>query len=379
MKRYIESVKELQNIFYEFIECNNDDDNIENFQRLINYLENLGSLDNLENQSKIEEFLYLIQKVTNNHHQEPKFFDNVEKILFYFRKQIKQTFSNLNLFNFFKKNKQILLFLFEKEIITLDDNIIDSIFSMKLRDEYIVYFSPEIKPLIDLDKQKMIEEELAKTDFNKENRLKSDNDCYLGNLIRYDIIDDFISHVSQTNVSLSKTTIKPSIYETNTFLIKNKESTLIEYAAFFGSIQIFNYLRMNNVKLLPSLWLYAIHGKNAEIIHLLVENHIEPVDKTYNECLKESIKCHHNEIASFIQTNFLKETQNSYDNNIYSYAFHYHNYSFFPTDFTDKFTFFYLCQYNYFYLVKILCNTQRININDTIIFFHELLMKFQNK
>ena len=40
---------------------------------------------------------------------------------------------------------------------------------------------------------------------------------------------------------------------------------------------------MNGVELTPSLLIYAIHGKNAEIIHLLEENHIEPEDNI----------CHH--------------------------------------------------------------------------------------
>ena len=97
-----------------------------------------------------------------------------------------------------------------------------------------------------------------------------------------------------------------SIFETNPFLIKRKAS-LIEYAAFFGSIQIFKYLQLNNVELTPSLWLYAIHCNNPEIIHLLEENHVIPEDKSYFECYKESIKCHHNNIANYIKDNLIDE------------------------------------------------------------------------
>ena len=60
---------------------------------------------------------------------------------------------------------------------------------------------------------------------------------------------------------------------------------------------------MNNVQLTKSLWLYAIHSNNPELIHLLEENHIEPIDKTYKECIIEAIKCHHNEIANYLFTN----------------------------------------------------------------------------
>ena len=51
-----------------------------------------------------------------------------------------------------------------------------------------------------------------------------------------------------------------------------KKPTLIEYAAFNGSIQIFQYLKMNKVELNEELWSYAIHSGNAQIIHLLEEN-----------------------------------------------------------------------------------------------------------
>ena len=60
-------------------------------------------------------------------------------------------------------------------------------------------------------------------------------------------------------------------------LIKNP--TLFEYSTFYESIQIFQYLKTNQVKLTPSLWLYVIHSNNAEMIFLLEENHVELEDK----------------------------------------------------------------------------------------------------
>ena len=68
-----------------------------------------------------------------------------------------------------------------------------------------------------------------------------ENDSYICHLIRNDSIEKFVIFVNQTNLNLSSQ-IKSSIFETNLFLIKNDETTLIEYAAFFGSIQIFQYL-----------------------------------------------------------------------------------------------------------------------------------------
>ena len=51
--------------------------------------------------------------------------------------------------------------------------------------------------------------------------------------------------------------IKESFFETNPYLLENKENmTLIEYAAFFGSIQIIQFLNLSSVPLKTSLWMY---------------------------------------------------------------------------------------------------------------------------
>ena len=126
-------------------------------------------------------------------------------------------------------------------------------------------------------------------------------------MIRADSIDDFIIYVNRYNISLSST-INSSIFETNSFLLKNKKTTLIEYAAFFGSIQIFQYLRLNNVILSKRLWLYSIHGKNWELIHLLEECRVRPENGTFIKCLQESIKCHHNDIANYINDVYIIQT-----------------------------------------------------------------------
>ena len=57
--------------------------------------------------------------------------------------------------------------------------------------------------------------------------------------------------------------------------------------------------------------MYAIHGRNSEIIYILEENDIKPPGNTYKECILESIKCYHNEIADYLMNNFyfLKENE----------------------------------------------------------------------
>ncbi|KAK8881805.1 hypothetical protein M9Y10_044441 [Tritrichomonas musculus] len=141
------------------------------------------------------------------------------------------------------------------------------------------------------------------------NRQKGENESYICQLIRDDLIDEFISYTNKVNYPLNDSIIPSSIFETHSFLM-NKQTSLIEYSAFFGSIQIFHYLLFNKVELRPELWLYAIHGRNAEIIHMIEENHIKPKDESYTECFFNSIKCYHNEIAAYIHDNLYdKEKQ----------------------------------------------------------------------
>lgn len=114
---------------------------------------------------------------------------------------------------------------------------------------------------------------------------KDSHHCYL---IREDNLDDFIIYVQKTNYLLNSF-VKYSLFETNDFLI-GKKTTLIEHASFFGSIQIFKYLQNNEVKLTQSLWLYAIHSQNADLIHMMEESNVKPFYSSFIEDLKETIK-----------------------------------------------------------------------------------------
>ena len=80
-----------------------------------------------------------------------------------------------------------------------------------------------------------------------ENREKGENEDEICKIIQNDSIDEFISFVNKTDYPLTSE-VPESIYETNLLLIE-KRASLIEYATFFGSVQIFKYLytmKMNN-------------------------------------------------------------------------------------------------------------------------------------
>ena len=210
--------------------------------------------------------------------------------------------------------------------------------------------------------------------FLKERQI-GQNENEICKLIREDLIDEFITYVNKNDYPLNSC-IKKSIYETNNFLIEQNETKLIEYASFFGSTQIFKYLYKNGVELTSSLWIYGIHSDNAEIIQLLEENKVEPPNKEYEECIKESIKCHHNDITNYILSNFINEDieniyqidfEEKYNENIYSYCFHYYNFSYFPNEIEHQIIFYYACEFDYIEIVEYFLKTKKINIEETII------------
>ena len=83
-------------------------------------------------------------------------------------------------------------------------------------------------------------------------------------MIKQDSIQNFVFYVNQTNLPLTSK-IKADFYESNSFLIE-QEANLIEYAFFYGSIQVIKYLINNHVKIPHQSWLYAIHSNNPVII-----------------------------------------------------------------------------------------------------------------
>ena len=141
---------------------------------------------------------------------------------------------------------------------------------------------------------------------------------------------------------------------------------MIEYAAFFGSTQIFRYLYLNKAKISPFLWNFAIHGNNPELINFMVENKIKLNNNSYYDCIIESIKCHHVEMTNFIINNLYQKRKND-DSDFEIQSLKSHNYSFFQMDSNDKQVFYNLCKYNYPSIVSLLMKTKRIPINTKII------------
>lgn len=76
--------------------------------------------------------------------------------------------------------------------------------------------------------------------------------------------------------------------------------TLIEYSAYFGSNQIFNYLKINDATASHSNYQYTIHSRSEEMFILLEQDFDLFLQLNSEICLRESIKSHNNQIANYI-------------------------------------------------------------------------------
>ena len=110
IQKYINLKKELQVLIIEFIE--NPNATADDIQNIIDFIKTQKYQDN---QEEFKYFFQLLLNISNYHHRMPNFLQNIKDIIFSFEDSIKKTFSNNEIFNIFKGNKSILLFLIQKK------------------------------------------------------------------------------------------------------------------------------------------------------------------------------------------------------------------------------------------------------------------------
>lgn len=376
ISQYVEKMKKVYEEFHSFIE--NEDDEQSNFETLKKVIKDNIKSDDADG---IQSFLNIIIKYSDNHQRNIGFFDKIEQILIFLKNDIKTNFSNQSIFHIFKSNKRILLILIEHDILIIDESISKIMSTNEFKEQkYDLFFSPELKPFL----KENLNFEVTEDFYSK--RKEGENDSHLCELIRKDDINEFIIYSNQINLHLGSNVIE-SIFETNHLLLKNKDTKIIEYATFFGSIEIVKYLMANGVELESSLMIYCIHSNNEEMINFLVSIHkIDPPKGKYETCFKESIKCHHNQIAQYFENNFLEPNKTRTVNEIIhyhcieenesykygesevSYGIKYNNYLFIPSNLIDdKFSFFYLCESNNKKLVKLYLQTNQFDLKTRLI------------
>lgn len=371
-QEYLEKIREIQSKFIELIE-NQYEDKTE-CEIFVNFIQSQGICQNL---MELKLFLHMLVKIADNHHRTNGFFEKIDRIISLLKEEIQKKLTNSQIFDIFKNNKRILLNLFKEKIIQPNEEISSIITTGK----YLQFFYPEYfyvefknfysKEIIEkvenaqINNERLIDFISEKPDLYEKMREDGENDDLICQIIRKDSINEFISYHNQSGC-LFTSNLDESIFETNSYLLE-KKITMIEYAVFFGSIQIMKYLFVQSIVLAPSLWLLAIHGQNPELIHLLEENSINPNVELYQNIFFEAIKCHHNDLVDYIENNFLQTDQIN-ENQFFSYAIDYYNFYFFNTDIEITFDIFYdFCRCGYYFFVESILKSHNFDLNTLVI------------
>ena len=280
-------------------------------------------------------------------------------ILLYFQKEIAEIFTNFELFNIFIKNKAVILFLFDNKMITVDETINDLILNTVEPNgtKFCYFFYPEIKPINSTEKMESIEKELLKIDPDifttyEENRRLGENNSYICNLIRSNEVNEFIEYVISRNIN-TNSKIKPSIFETHSFLIEN-ETNFIEYASFVNAHYILEYLIDSGSERSKLLYLSAVHSFWSCLC--LYDKKYDDFTITsiefFESLVEETIKSHCYNIVHFFINALLDEIEDEKEKKkclkkVQLFSFRYYNYENIQEDFNHFYIYSYLSQFEY--------------------------------
>lgn len=235
------------------------------------------------------------------------FYDSYEKLIVELLPYIKRFFNSDEIYYFSILN-QIKLFFYRNGLISIDTIIekaqihksVSYLFSYEIYQERINDFNNFFK-----SKESFLSE-VGFSDFESflEFREKWTNNNPVTVLIREDDADKLQEYIAKTNLDYDHE-IPYSLFEDLSCFFKKKDMPkMIDYAAFYGSINVFKYLMMNNSKVTEKTMEYAVYGGSYEIIHIL-----ENLNCPTSNALEASIRIHNNELYDyFINTVGLQHT-----------------------------------------------------------------------
>ncbi|KAK8847792.1 hypothetical protein M9Y10_018824 [Tritrichomonas musculus] len=287
--QHLKKMQEIQKMVINFVD---DEKEIVNDPLNFDYFE---GLKDEEKKYRLKEILSLIVQISNEHLHKTNFYQKIDSILKKFSNDIKQNYSNDEIMKLFGENKRLQLFLLKEKIIDLDKSTINYFLSNK----GVYYFLPELDSFY--GRAAGEEEDIGNKykDF-EENRLKGENEKAICEIIRKDSVEEFTSYIKENNIDVNDNIIS-SIFETNNYLMNNNPC-FINYAAFYGSNKIFQYLISEKAKITKKTWYYAIHGNNQEIMQYLNDK-INKATKLEIDYYNYAILCYQNKTARLIDNN----------------------------------------------------------------------------
>ncbi|EAY14067.1 hypothetical protein TVAG_478920 [Trichomonas vaginalis G3] len=115
--------------------------------------------------------------------------------------------------------------------------------------------------------------------------------------IRNDDLDKLIEKLSENNLDFSVN-----------FKLRDKEMTMLDISAFYGSSNTFKYLVMNDIKLTNKTAKYSVMGGNYEIVRISQQK-----GSDFSQCLMKAIQSHNNDIAYWISENYNYDLLNFFE------------------------------------------------------------------
>lgn len=186
------------------------------------------------------------------------------------------------------------------------------------------------------------------------------NESIICQLIRNDSLTEFETYTKSYNFDEK---VVQSVFETNPLLNKSGIQ-LHEYAAFYGSVKILEFLYSKGAPLDKNTWIYAVHSNKREMIDLLAKLKIRFIDYSCYDNIKESFKCHHNELAKYLWNKYMPDTELPRDPVLnYNFEFIWN-----PEQFLRNFSM--ICHLDYYPFVSILLKENDIDVNQEIFKFN---------
>ncbi|KAK8878176.1 hypothetical protein M9Y10_004941 [Tritrichomonas musculus] len=255
----------------------------------------------------IKQLLFTIDAVS---HARPNTIPYLCELLVYSSEHIKKFYKSSDVAPIFHNN-QIYLTLYQCNIIDIDSLVSISrcgfatflFFAKELEEKAPSFYYGRLQKSSIIRRCIKSEE---KSGNHQQNICEKEEDPLTVSIQKDDIIQfqDILSH---SNISINSQT-RYSINQANEFANEGYDlPSLIEYAAFNGSVKIFKFLWMKEAEMSENILKMAIFGGSYEIIHLIESKNIV-FDKS---ALNTAIEYHRNEIVDYIHNSFEIELNNS--------------------------------------------------------------------
>ncbi|KAK8842656.1 hypothetical protein M9Y10_025516 [Tritrichomonas musculus] len=288
--KYCEEHEAVQKAILNYLDGTNNEQNPDaDSQNLANFVSELNKNNILHDEQEIDELLRMISHIGSNYHRFPDFFPKIFNLLNVIKEDISKFYTNEEIFSIFLNIEPIAIFLRDNNLLNFDDDV-NYIIKNPDNQGICQYFNPE-------NKTNEVEYQQA-----------GENHNILCKLIRLDQTEDFANFIEENHINLDSI-IPPSPFETNSYLKSHKDTNLIQYAVFCGSINVFRYIAEKDLDLLnETVWEYAIHGDGPEIIDFLKEISIPPPKDNFSKCLKLSVINYQKEITDILRNELITTT-----------------------------------------------------------------------